>query len=103
MFQKAERLSGINHQNKKTIKFVEICDGEEFPLCMERTEWSYFSSFTGNGILVLPDGRKINGTWAQGIPSGYMTVHYPNQSLYYGELNADLQKHNKGYVYFKNG
>jgi endo-beta-N-acetylglucosaminidase D len=63
----------------------------------------YFHDFIGNGMLVVPDGRKIKGAWHNGVPVGKMLVDYPNQSIYYGVLNSKLQKDSEGYIYFKNG
>jgi hypothetical protein len=85
------------------IKFIEICEGDHCNLFIERNDWTYFSTFSGNAILALPDGRKIKGTWFQGIPSGNVIIQYPNQSLYYGFVNLELQKDGNGYIYFKNG
>ena len=53
------------------------------------------SSFTGAGMLVLPNGKRFKGEWVEGEIVGDAQVNYPNGNFYKGPL-YNYQKHGWG-------
>ena len=44
------------------------------------------TEFTGQAILVLPNGKKYSGEWVDGVLMGPVKITYPNGDVYTGEV-----------------
>ena len=59
-------------------------------------------SFTGIGMLVLPNGKRFRGEWVEGMIVGEAEVFYPNGNFYKGPL-YNFQKHGWGILQLGRG
>jgi hypothetical protein len=42
------------------------------------------TEFTGQAILMLPNGKKYSGEWVEGVLMGTVKITYPNGDVYTG-------------------